>query len=60
MHYLPPQILHGAHRATDAEIQDAAAFVEAQSQQYAAGDHLHPWADLAHVLFNVKEFIFVE
>jgi glutathione-regulated potassium-efflux system ancillary protein KefF len=20
MHYLPPQILHGAHRATDAEI----------------------------------------
>ena len=45
---------------TDAEIQDALAFVEAQSQQYPATDHLHAWADLAHVIFNVKEFIFVE
>jgi hypothetical protein len=45
---------------TDAEVQDAQAFVEAQSQQYPASDHLHSWTDLAHVLFNVKEFIFVE
>ncbi|MBI3864541.1 MAG: DUF1553 domain-containing protein [Planctomycetia bacterium] len=45
---------------TDAEIHDAAAFVELQSSQYSAGETLRPWADLAHVLFNVKEFIFVE
>lgn len=45
---------------TDAEIHDAEAFVESQAKQYDAGDHLHPWADLAHVLFNVKEFIFIE
>jgi hypothetical protein len=42
------------------EITEALAFVENQSQQYAANDQLHPWADLAHVFFNVKEFIFVE
>jgi hypothetical protein len=45
---------------TDAEVQDAIAFVEAQAAQYPVADHLHTWADLAHVLFNVKEFIFVE
>jgi hypothetical protein len=45
---------------TDAEIQDAASFVEAQSQQYPPDERIRPWADLAHVLFNVKEFIFIE
>jgi hypothetical protein len=26
---------------------------------YAAADEVRAWADLAHVLFNVKEFIYV-
>ena len=46
--------------ASESEIQDSLAFVASQSEQYPAGDKLHPWADLAHVLFNVKEFILVE
>jgi hypothetical protein len=45
---------------TAAELQDAEAFVADQSRQYPAGETLGPWADLGHVLFNVKEFIFVE
>jgi hypothetical protein len=46
--------------ATAFEEQTALSFVEKQSRQYPPGDVLRPWADLAHVLFNVKEFIFVE
>ncbi|MBS0263242.1 MAG: DUF1553 domain-containing protein [Planctomycetes bacterium] len=46
--------------ASESEIQESLAFVDAQSQNYAADDRVHAWADLAHVLFNVKEFIFVE
>jgi len=41
------------------EEESAMAFVDEQSRQYAAGESLRPWADLAHVLFNVKEFIFI-
>jgi hypothetical protein len=48
-------------RPPTVEEQEAAtAFVAAQSGQYAAGEMLRPWADLAHVLFNVKEFIFID
>jgi hypothetical protein len=36
-----------------AEAADALAFVRAQD------DEVRAWADLAHVLFNVKEFIYV-
>ena len=46
--------------ATIDEEQRALAFVEDQYRQYAPGENLRPWADLAHVLFNVKEFIFFE
>jgi hypothetical protein len=46
--------------STALEAQNALAFIEEQSRQYPAGEPLRPWADLAHVLFNVKEFIFVE
>jgi hypothetical protein len=42
------------------EEQSARAFVDEQSHQYPPGETLRPWADLAHVLFNVKEFIFVD
>ncbi len=45
------------------ELADAAAFLDAQAQLYnipaAARDDERLWADFAHVLFNVKEFIFV-
>ncbi len=43
-----------------AELQDAESFVAEQAGQFAAGETTAQWADLAHVLFNVKEFIFVE
>jgi len=45
---------------TAEEAQNAWDFIEDQSRHYPAGERLRPWGDLAHVLFNVKEFIFVE
>jgi hypothetical protein len=45
---------------TEMEIQEATQFIARQTQQYGGGDPSRPWADLAHVLFNVKEFIFIE
>jgi hypothetical protein len=42
------------------EEDSALAFLAAQSRQYPATEPLPPWADLAHVLFNVKEFIFID
>ena len=35
-------------------------FVAGQAAEYGKPDHPKAWADLAHVLFNAKEFIFVE
>jgi hypothetical protein len=43
-----------------AELHEALAFVADQAQQDHNGESARTWADLAHVLFNVKEFIFVE
>jgi hypothetical protein len=45
---------------TDGELKDCLDFVERQAK--LAGkttDDVAVWTDLAHVLFNVKEFIFV-
>ncbi len=44
-----------------AEKQDALQFLTAQSKVYAATDpnDARVWADLCHVLFNVKEFILI-
>jgi len=42
------------------ELREAQQFVEGQSMGLPAAEAVRPWADLAHVLFNVKEFIFVE
>jgi len=42
------------------EEEMALAFIEEQARQYATGEALRPWADLAHVLYNVKEFIFID
>ena len=44
---------------TNDERADALAFLE-QAQKDHAGDSIRPWADLGHVLFNVKEFIFID
>jgi hypothetical protein len=44
---------------TAAEADDALAFVRDQARLYAAADEVRAWSDLAHVLFNVKEFIYV-
>ncbi|MDB5311449.1 MAG: Planctomycete cytochrome [Gemmataceae bacterium] len=38
----------------------AVGFVAELSMEYGKPDHPKAWADLAHVLFNAKEFIFVE
>ena len=45
---------------TPAEVEAATAFVAEMSKDYGKPDHPKAWADLAHVLFNAKEFIFVE
>jgi len=44
-------------KPTAAELSAAEAFVAAQIEEY--GDRAQAWADLAHVMFNLKEFIFV-
>jgi hypothetical protein len=40
------------------ELADALEFLKEQGREYGAEDD-RAWADLAHVLFNVKEFILV-
>jgi hypothetical protein len=42
------------------ELADAVGFVAELAKEYGKPDHPKAWADLAHVLFNAKEFIFVE
>ncbi|MFN0055487.1 MAG: PSD1 and planctomycete cytochrome C domain-containing protein [Planctomycetales bacterium] len=44
---------------TETELAEALEFLATQSRQ-SPDDPVRPWADLAHVLFNVKEFVFVE
>src|SRR5262249_22852401 len=41
------------------ELVDARKFLEEQGKRYGAADDPRAWADLCHVLVNVKEFIFV-
>jgi hypothetical protein len=43
---------------TEAEASAALAFLHEQARLYSP-DEARAWADLAHVLFNVKEFIFI-
>ena len=43
----------------DVEIKEALTFLEEQSKEYGKPGDPRSWADLCHVLFNVKEFIFV-
>jgi hypothetical protein len=45
---------------TEDEASAAIEFVAAQSLSYGRADDPRAWHDLAHVLLNVKEFVFVE
>jgi hypothetical protein len=45
---------------TKDELPAAKDFVTEQGKEYGKPDHPKAWADLAHVLFNAKEFIYVE
>jgi hypothetical protein len=44
---------------TPQELADALAFLDEQARIYGRADDPRAWAEFAHVLFNVKEFIFV-
>ncbi len=44
---------------TASELGDALAFLQEQARFHGNADDPRAWADFAHVLFNVKEFIFV-
>jgi hypothetical protein len=42
------------------ELSESLAFVDAQAKAYGAlPDDERVWADLGHVLFNVKNFIYL-
>ncbi|MBA4190885.1 MAG: hypothetical protein C0467_23095 [Planctomycetaceae bacterium] len=62
----PDQRITGMYEAafgrppTKAELTAASEFVAEQAREYGKPDHPKAWTDLAHVLFNAKEFIFVE
>ena len=53
-----------ARTPSESEINEALAFLESQAKQEGATDgwltDRQVWADLAHVLFNTKEFVFVD
>jgi cytochrome c553 len=44
---------------TEIELKDALAFLDEQAKEYDKTDDPRVWADLCHVLLNVKEFIFL-
>jgi hypothetical protein len=48
-------------RPNDGEVADCLAFLASQGKTAARGmDDAKVWKELAHVIFNVKEFIFLE
>lgn len=53
-----------ARPATEQEIQDGIEFLRIQAESYEATANwetdLRVWKDLCHVLFNVKEFVFLK
>ena len=44
---------------SDEELRFANEFIASQSQEYGEPDHANAWSDLCHVVFNLKEFIYV-
>ncbi|MDA1159516.1 MAG: DUF1553 domain-containing protein, partial [Planctomycetota bacterium] len=53
-----------ARLATEQEVQDGIEFLKTQAAAYEAGANwetdVRAWADLCHVLVNVKEFVFLK
>ena len=53
-----------ARPASDQEIQDGVEFLKIQAEAYEATANwetdVRVWKDLCHVLFNVKEFVFLK
>jgi hypothetical protein len=49
-----------ARPPSDEELAEALAFVEEQARANGNIDDERVWADFAHVLFNLKEFIFLQ
>ncbi|MCS6864533.1 MAG: PSD1 and planctomycete cytochrome C domain-containing protein [Gemmataceae bacterium] len=45
---------------TAEEIALARDFLAAQATEYGRADHPQAWADFAHVLFNTKEFLWIQ
>jgi len=45
---------------TREELTAATEFLAEQGREYGEADHPKAWSDLAHVLLNAKEFVFVE
>jgi hypothetical protein len=46
--------------ATSNELAFAIEFLKEQGHAYSGPNDPRTWADLCHVLFNVKEFLFIE
>ncbi len=54
-----------SRRPTEQEVAEAIAFLKKQGTEYGLSEtqslaDVRPWTDLAHVLLNVKEFIFLD
>jgi hypothetical protein len=48
-----------ARTPTQAELAEAQAFLDTQGREYGRPNDPRAWADLCHVLCNVKEFLFI-
>jgi hypothetical protein len=50
-----------ARPPTESELDDAVQFLQQQAKRYGDAEtaNVQAWADLCHVLMNVKEFIFI-
>jgi hypothetical protein len=46
-------------RPTEVELADIQAFLAGQGRAYGSIDGARAWRDLCHVMFNLKEFIYV-
>ena len=57
------QLTRSGHIATrpptESEVASALAFVRAQGAEYGDPNHPKAWSDFCHVLWNVKEFVYV-
>ena len=49
-----------ARPATAEELLEGTEFIASQSKLYPADQQYKAWADYAHILFNLKEFIFLK